>query len=431
MKITLFASVLLMTLSIAYGVSAMKDKGQTVWDMKELSKVPATYPAEGFEPFGDKDPMYAGMINTPELRKADAENKSIRALFYDGVPFRGKPTRVFAWYGLPKMTKGRKVPAMILIHGGGGTAFESWVRLWNARGYAAIAIDTCGSVPKGTYSAWERHDLAGPAGWGGADQVDWPISDQWTYHAIASVVLANTLIRSFPEIDKNKIGVTGISWGGYLTSILVGVDSRLRFAAPVYGCGFFGDCAMWQGFLNAMGKEKGAWWLKQWDPKVYLKYAKMPILWVNGTNDFAFYMSIWQKSYRSTKGPHTLSLVVNMPHGHGGAGENPEAIRTFADSFCKGGEPLAKVGKQGRSKDTVWARFESGIPIKSAELSFTKDSTNWPERKWETIPAKLEEGRVTAQLPDGVTVYYMNLIDDRGAVVSTEHVEILAASGTK
>ncbi|MHB1457545.1 MAG: alpha/beta hydrolase family protein [Armatimonadota bacterium] len=405
----------------------MKDKGQTVWDMKQLSKAPATYSAEGFEPLGDKDPMYGGIIHTPELKKADAENHSVKAMFYDGVPFRGKPTRVFAWYGLPKMTKGQKVPAMVLIHGGGGTAFESWVRLWNARGYAAIAMDTCGSVPKGTYSNWERHEYGGPAGWGGADQIDWPISDQWTYHAIADVILANSLLRSFPEIDKNKIGVTGVSWGGYLTSIIVGVDNRLKFAVPVYGCGFFMDGAMWQGFLGSMGKEKGACWAKQWDPSVYLKYAKMPILWVNGTNDFAFFMDIWQESYRATKGPHTLCLRVNMPHGHGGASENPEEIHTFANYFCKDGDPLAKIGKQGQSKGKVLAKYESAVPIKSVELNFTKDSGNWPDRKWETIPAQVEEDRVTAQLPDGVEVYYMNLIDNRGNIISTEHVEIPSA----
>jgi dienelactone hydrolase len=430
-RITLLVSVFLMVLSISYGVSAMKDKGQAVWDMKQLSKAPATYPAVGFEPVGEKDLFYSGIIHTPELKKADAENHSIKALFYDGVPFRGKPTRVFAYFGLPKMTKGQKVPAMILIHGGGGTAFESWVRLWNARGYAAIAMDTCGSVPKGTYGAWERHEFSGPAGWGGIDQIDWPISDQWTYHAVADVILANSLLRSFPEIDKNKIGVTGISWGGYLTCIVAGVDNRLKFAAPVYGCGFYSESATWQSFLDSVGKEKGTWWMKQWDPSAYLKYAKMPILWVNGTNDFAYFMNIWQKSYRETKGPNTLCLRINMPHAHGGAGENPEEIHTFANHFCIDGESLVKIGKQGRSKNMVWARYESIVPIKSVELNYTKDSVVWPERKWETIPAKVEGDRVTAQLPDGVTVYYMNLIDEHGNIVSTEHVEIPAVTEKK
>ena len=161
-------------------------------------------------------------------------------MFYDGSPWHGKPTRVFAYYGLPKIAPGAKVPGMVLVHGGGGTAFDVWVRLWNSRGYAAIAMDTCGCVPIGSYGKWQRHDAGGPPGWGGFNQVDEPAEDQWTYHAIADVVLAHSFWRSLPQVDPERIGVTGISWGGYLTCIVSGVDSRFRFAVPVYGCGFLG-----------------------------------------------------------------------------------------------------------------------------------------------------------------------------------------------
>jgi hypothetical protein len=45
---------------------------------------------------------------------------------------------------------------MVLIHGGGGTAFADWVRLWTGRGYAAIAMDLCGCVPRKMKNGWER-----------------------------------------------------------------------------------------------------------------------------------------------------------------------------------------------------------------------------------------------------------------------------------
>src|ERR1043165_1453541 len=44
----------------------------------------------------------------------------VKAVFYDGLPFRGKPTRVFAWVGVPNTQPGHKLPAMVLVHGGGG-----------------------------------------------------------------------------------------------------------------------------------------------------------------------------------------------------------------------------------------------------------------------------------------------------------------------
>ena len=380
---------------------------------RTLAQTPKTYPAGTF--------------------KADG----LRAVFYDGLPWHGKPTRVFAWYGLPGDASAKhKVPAMVLVHGGGGTAFVEWVRLWNSRGYAAIAMDNCGGTPSsdkgelqlGVFgkSTWPRHDFSGPAGWGGFDQIDAPMKDQWPYHAAADIVLAHSLIRSFPEVDADHVGITGVSWGGYLTCIAAGLDSRFKFAAPVYGCGFLGDNSAWLPEFKKLGKDKSEKWLHWFDPSQYLPTAKMPMLWVTGTNDFAYPMDSLQKSYRLPRGPRTLAIRVRMPHAHGGAGENPEEIRAFADSFCKRGAPLARVTKQGRDGKAVWVTFKSKSPIAKAELCFTRSNGKWQDRKWETLAAQLDgkRSRVTADLPDGTTVYYVNLIDDRGLVVSTEHKEM-------
>ena len=96
------------------------DPAGVKFDLDALSKPPAVFPAD----------------------VAPAEG--VKALFYEGAKFKGQPTRVFAYYGAPKEVSaepGKKVPAMVLIHGGGGTAFDRWVKVWNSRGYAAITMD--------------------------------------------------------------------------------------------------------------------------------------------------------------------------------------------------------------------------------------------------------------------------------------------------
>ena len=356
------------------------------------------------------------------------EEPGVTGLFFDAMPFKGKPTRAFAWVGLPeKREPGKKVPGMVLVHGGGGTAFAEWVRLWTGRGYAAIAVDTCGQVPRGTYGKWERHAHGGPPGWGDFDNVDLPPADQWTYHAACDVVLAHSLLRAMPEVDADRIGLTGISWGGYLTCIVAGMDDRFRFAAPVYGCGFLGENSVWLPNFEELGAGRAARWLAMWDPSAYLPRAKVPMLWVTGTNDFAYPLDSLQKSYNVSPGPRTLAVTVRMPHGHGGAGENPPEIHAFAEAILNGGPPLAKVLEQGREGDDgpAWARFEVKSPLKKAELVFTKDAGPWQKREWSTGPATIEpDDKVTADLPAGVTVYYLNVTDERGLVVSTEHEEV-------
>jgi len=375
------------------------------WNLKELWKVPAAESVPSAEP-------------------------GVKAFFINSVPWKGKPTRVFAYYGAPEgASASAKAPAMVLIHGGGGTAFAEWVRQWNRRGYAAIAMDTCGAIPGKAPEAKPfgpektRHPQGGPEGWGGFGQVDQPAGDQWTYHAVAAVVLAHSLIRSFPEVDARRIGVTGISWGGYLTAIAAGVDSRFRFAAPVYGCGFLGEDSAWVGQFEKMGREKASKWLDLWDPSRYLPEARMPMLWVSGTNDFAYPLPSLQKSYRLPRGERTLAVRVRMPHSHP-AGAAPAEIPAFADALFGRGKPLAWIRAERTEGNRAVARFRSARAVAKAELNYTSEEGAWKDRKWETIPAEVDRkrGRVEAEIPAAAKAYYLNLFDVDGLVVSTEHI---------
>jgi len=371
-----------------------------LWDLAALAVAPKVTPAE---------PLRA---------------EGVKGIFFDSVPYRGKPTKVFAWLGVPKVEPGKKVPGIVLVHGGGGTAFEVWTRLWVERGYAAIAFDACGSIPLhvGDSKKWQRHDAGGPPGWGGWEQISEAREDQWTQHAVSAGILANSLLRSLPEVDPERIGVTGISWGGYLTSLLAGVDQRFKFAVPVYGCGFTNEHGF-AGKVQELGEEGAAKWMRWWDPSSYLAGATMPMLWVNGTNDFAYTMNAWQKSYRLPKSSHTLCLRPRMPHGHE-PGWAPKEIAAFADSLVNGGELMPIMTDQGRDGRKAWATFDSGRTIAKAELHFTRDTGPWQKRTWEAAPAQVAEGLVTAELPEGARVYFLNVTDDRELVVSTEHEEI-------
>jgi dienelactone hydrolase len=370
------------------------------WDLAHLSRVPQTWPAEDFTA------------------------KGVRSLYFEGEPYQGQPTRVFAWIGLPAVAPGTKVPAMVLVHGGGGTAFDSWVRRWTDRGYAAIAMDTCGALPRKEGKDWARNPHGGPPGWGGFNQIDAPQGDQWTYQAVSAAILAHSLLRSLPEVDAERIGLTGISWGGYLTCLIAPNDPRFKCAIPVYGCGFTNEHTFAPSVLG-LGPERSARWMRWWDPSSYLAHAAMPFCWITGSNDFAYTFNALQKSYRLPTGPRTLAIRLRMPHGHGDAGEAPPEVFAFADSILKQGEPLLRLSAVNRDGARVSATVTGARPIAKAELNWTKDTGAWPARIWQAVPATVgPAGMLTATIPEGATVYYLNVFDDRNCVVSTEHEEL-------
>ena len=392
-----------LVLAVCVCAAAMWGQAALPWDREALFKTPRVFDA----------PEYA--------------TNGVKALFYEGVPFQGKPTRVFAYYALPKVALGAQVPAMVLVHGGGGSAFHKWVELWVSRGYAAISMDTCGAVSGNGYNNHKRHEWAGPAGWGGFAKIDDPVQDQWTYHAVSAVLLGHSLLRSFPEVDGSRVGITGISWGGYLTCIAASVDDRFAFAVPVYGCGFLGDNSTWLNDFKGMGDERAKKWLGLWDPSAYLGQARMPFLWVDGSNDFAYPMDSLKKSYHMLKTPYNLCVRLRMPHGHGGAGENPKEIYAFAEHFTKGSPDLPEITSVKREGRQVTVRFNPNQRVVArSELNFTCDGGAWKERKWEAqaVEANACSGEVKAEIPVNAKVYYVNLFTDDGLVVSSEHEEL-------
>jgi len=366
--------------------------------LEELQRSPTVCPAPGFAQPG------------------------LRALYYEGLPFQQRPTRVFAWVGLPEARPGDRNPGMVLVHGGMGTAYPDWVRFWMSRGYAAIAMDLNGCLPVGQNGQWQRHEWAGPLGIsnggdGGITEVDRPLGDQWPFHAVAAVIRAHSLLRSLPQVDADRIGLTGISWGGWLTCIVAGVDHRFKFAASVYGCGFIHEESAFRARIAQAPQ-----WVAWWEPSHYLTRCRVPMLWVSSPTDFAYPLDSVQKSYRAAPGPHVMSIRVGLPHTHGDPSEKNAEVAAFADAILRGGKPLARI----KSVAPGLVTFSSVTRIVSATLNFTADTGPWDKRQWQTIPAKLDEtaGTVTAAIPPATRQYYFNLTDERGLVVSSEHVTV-------
>lgn len=392
---------------------------QSSWDLKELSKPPA-------------------------MRWVDKTSR-IRSLIYEGPVYKGdQPTEVFAFYATPGTISGnaaddKNLPAVVLVHGGGGTAFCEWAWLWAQRGYAAIAMDLSGRqtgapefdketgafLPPKNHRKIKRTRLkrGGPEQGHGEKfrSVGGSKNDDWPYHAVSNVILAHSLIRSFDEVDANRTALTGISWGGYTTCITASVDTRFKAAVPIYGCGFLHEGeSVQKPAIDNLTAEQRPEWVRLYDPSSHLKHCQVPIFFVNGTNDINYPLDSYKKSYDVVPGEKLLRIQVRMPHGHP-PGWAPNEIGRFIDSYVKDGKPLPRLGLPEKANGQVTVKVTNGVKVAKAALNFATDKGKLAKRHWQSVDGAVNGDTITASMPpEGTTIWVVTVTDDHDGMTSTE-----------
>lgn len=376
-------------------------------------------------------PEHVGPWNTSSLFKTPEfewmNEGEIRGIFYKGEPYKGEPSRVFAWYASPGTLAGdttldKSLPAMVLVHGGGGRAFPHWAKLWASRGYAAIAMDLAGCGPDGkpmtNGGPGQGHDMK-------FGTIDLPVTEQWSFHAVANVVKAHSLIRSFDAVDPNRIGLTGISWGGYLTCIVAGVDNRFKAASPVYGCGFLHDNSTWLGEFAKMSQQQKNKWVRLWDPSAYVPKISMPVLFVNGGKDFAYPPDSYAKTYDAVPNSvyRNMHFVPDLPHGH--IFDKPKCIEVFFDHQLNGASDLLpQIGDIQVGADSLTAPVKDISSVKSSQLHYTLNplTDNPRERKWHSVKSRVNKGSgvIVSPLPEaGATCWFLTVETHDGVSVAS------------
>lgn len=188
--------------------------------------------------------------------------------------------RVQGWLTYPSdFDPGKKYPLVVRVHGG-----PSWAvtPVWPTRWDYAFALPSQGYFvlqpnPRGSYGQGEKFTAANVKDFGYGDFRD----------ILAGV---DEAIKSAP-IDPDRIGLTGWSYGGYMT--MWGVTQTNRFRAAVAGAGL-------SDWLSYYGENKIDQWMTPFfgatvydDPAVYaksspitfIKNVKTPTLVVVGDSD--------------------------------------------------------------------------------------------------------------------------------------------------
>ena len=179
----------------------------------------------GLWPLPEKTPLKATVTGTYEGTGFVVEN----------LHFQSRP-RLYVTgnlYRPANLPAGLKLPAVLYVcghagrgHHGNKTAYQSH-GIWFARhGYVCLMIDTLqlgeiAAVHHGTYreNRWWWHargyTSAGVECWNGIRALDY--------------------LESRPDVDRQRLGITGISGGGAATFWIAAADKRARIAVPVSG----------------------------------------------------------------------------------------------------------------------------------------------------------------------------------------------------
>ncbi len=172
----------------------------------------------------------AGIPLSYTLDSIDYPIKEIKVydLNYDG--FNGN--RVNGWYILPsKKAEGGKYPAVIYYHGytrNKGYVYE--YLKWLIQGYAVVAISVRGQGGKTPDNG--KYSQGSVTGWMTNGILD---KNEYIYRSIyVDAVRAVDFLHDREEIDKERIGIYGLSQGGGISLAVAGLDSRVKFAMPIY-----------------------------------------------------------------------------------------------------------------------------------------------------------------------------------------------------
>jgi dipeptidyl aminopeptidase/acylaminoacyl peptidase len=219
---------------------------------------------------------------TGDWKQITQRNKNVKPAWGEAKSLRWKSDsyEVQGWLVYPaNFDAGKKYPLVVDVHGGPSAAVQS---SWPRGGDWAMALAASGYLvlmpnPRGSYGQGEAFTRANVKDFGYGDLRD----------ILAGV---DEAIKTAP-VDANRLGITGWSYGGYMT--MWAVTQTNRFKAAMAGAGianyqsYYGENQIDQWMIPFFGKSVYD------DPEVYgksspitfIKKVKTPTLVLVGDSD--------------------------------------------------------------------------------------------------------------------------------------------------
>lgn len=253
------------------------------------------------------------------------------------------------------------------------------------------------------------------------------------------------LLHAQPDVIREKVGIVGISWGGYLTTMVSGLaNSMVTASYSVFGSGFYDATSVFVKELNKMLPEDRSLWLKYLDAGRRARSIHTPFFIAAATNDNWFYPMAVKNTLQYIAGPvnhvfsPNVSHKINLPGGtENKRADTPgwtEMEEFYFDYYLKGkGRAFPKiktlqVEKSNENKLLIRFKVESSNSIQLAQVSFSPVGEYWTKRNWQTVAAKNVEkdwyiAEVDVKALKNVPIeFFATVSDDRPVSVSSNMI---------
>jgi acylaminoacyl-peptidase len=227
-----------------------------------------------------------------------ADNLEIDAFLVKPIDFQG----------------GKKYPLILSVHGGPAAMYGvDWYhefQVYAAKGYAVLFTN-----PRGSTGYGQRFERAIVNEWGGKDYVD-------------IMTGLDQALKRYPWIDTDRMGVTGGSYGGFMTNWIVGHTNRFTAAVTLRSVSnFISDEGTRDGayghtpdFGGDLFDKFDLYWERS--PLKYARNVKTPTLILHSDNDFRVPLEQGEQWFRALKHYGVTTEMVMFPR------ENHNLTRT-------------------------------------------------------------------------------------------------------
>jgi len=253
----------------------------------------------------------------------------------DGTDVHGLLVKPLGW------TSGRRVPALLRIHGGPNGqdehAFSFERQLFAANGYLVVAANYRGSSGRGL-----KYQSAIMSDWGHKEVVD-------LLGAIDHVVAAGL-------VDQGRLGIGGWSYGGILTDYTIATDKRFKGATSGAGSalqlGMYGVDEYITQYVAELGQpwEHPDLWMKVSYPFLHADRISTPTLFLGGEKDFNVPLNGSEQMYQALRSlgvPTQLIIYPGQFHGITRPSFRTDRLQRYLDWYGKYVKPEVSAAASG------------------------------------------------------------------------------------